>query len=387
MKTFTELQQNLLDLRTQLQDAEARYNEALVHGKRDEEGMAVRAQLKAERDAIKDSVENLEVTVENMRSAINSKNDAPVQPEQVTEARAKASYFRHVAGKARMNDAEKRFLGALDGGPTAGNGEMLLPVNIQTSVVAKAFEVNPMRQYITYTNIDGLQIPTLDEDVLTSAQALLKDGVSAKDITITAGMIKFAKERFAVGTMVADSVLGSTDVALTGYIEGALRSKLALTEHQFIFGDDLASHRNLFNPTHAIPTTEVDTATGTVYDALLEAIYSLHPAFLQNAVVVMSPIDYAKLRKELANTNTTLFVDGQKQIEGLPIVLDAMVGFEGKGIVIGDFSKYHINYESGASLKTAEDIRKGLHDFVLSAELDARVITPLAFHVVKKKSI
>lgn len=380
MATFTELQQNLMDLEVQLQEAEVRYNKELVHGKRDEAGMAVRSQLKAERDAINDSVTNLRPSVEAMRASFKAKDVTPEHMEAITEERAKASYYKQVARKKQMNDAEKRFLGALDGGATAGNGELLLPVNIQTSVVSDAFEINPLRAYCTYTAIDGLQIPTMENDVLTSAQAFLKDGQPAKDLVVTAGMIKFAKERFAVKTDVAESVLNSTNVSLVNYIEGTLRSKLALTEHSMMFGDVL-DHRNLLNPANAVPVLE----GATIYDSILEAIYSLHPMFLQNAVVVMSPMDYVALRKELANSSETLFANGRKEIEGLPIILDATVGFAGKGIVIGDFSKYQFNYESASTLKSTEDIVTGLHTFVLGAEVDARIITPLAFKIVKKK--
>lgn len=380
--TYTQLKITLRDKKQQLADARAKHIELVTFGKSDDASMIERNVAKAEVVSLEDAVKTLEANVDRMEAEMRAKDAKEPQDITVTEDVAKANYYRAAAGRTKLTDADRKFLGALPGGATYGNGELLLPQTVQTSLVHEAFEINPLRQYVTYTGIDGLQIPTMDSDVLTAANGLLVDGTPAVAINVEAGMIKFAKERFAVMTEVAESVLNSTNVNLVQYIEGTLRSKLALTEHEMMFGAKL-DHRNLFNPANAVPVYE----GATIYDSILTAFYELHPMFQANACVVMHPTDFVALRKELANSSETLFAEGRRQIEGMPIVLDASVGFEGKGIVLGDFRHYQFNYESTSSLKTDEDIKRGLHVFVLAAEVDARIITPLAFKIIKKKVV
>lgn len=385
---LTMLNITLQDKRSMLQEAEARYMEAVAGNHKDDMTVSLRSQLAKEVEVLRDDVKVLEERyAEGLAAAEPKKAEAVVG----NEIEARANYFRSLAGIEKLKENSKRFLGAIDGGATQGNGKNLLPVNIQTSLITDPETANPFRGLATYTMINGLQLPTISNTDFLAAKALLKDGETGHEIQLNAGMIQFVPARFSVFTKVSNKMLRSTDTALEAFIRAELGRELANKERLSALGTAEVGkeHMNLYHAGNALPVTEVTYATAEdLYNAILEAYYGLHQDYMVNAKVLMSQTDYVKVRKFLANTSETLFSEGRRVIESMEVVFDVEAKFESKGIIVGDFRKYHINYETDSgSIKAQEDITTGLWTIALEAYFDARIITPLAFKILKKKVV
>lgn len=387
--TLTELRNLLADKRAIAENTNADYLKALSRSASDADAVEQRAVLAKQLEITKGDVAALEAQVREMEANLKPTAKTTVELDDV---KARAQFFRSIANGEAPSEQVKRFLGAVDGGASMGNGKNLLPVNIQTSIITDPGVVNPLRQLANYTMINGLQLPTLTNESFEDAKSLLKDGETGHELTLKAGMIEFHPARFAVYTRVSAQMLRSTDVALDSFIRETLGKELANKERLCALGTPEAGkeHMNLFHAGNAVPVTEVVTTVATeasdLYNALLDAYYGLHQDYMAGAKIVMHQADYAKLRKFLANTNETLFDQGRRVLEGVEIVFDVEAKFDGKGILIGDFGQYRINYEStSGTIESQKDIVTGLVTIALEAYFDARIITPLAFKIVKKK--
>lgn len=386
---LTELRNTLEDKRAIAEKTKEAYLKVVARSASDADAVEQRSVLSKELDVARGDVAALEAEVREME--MNLKPTVKTL-SALDDVQARAQFFRSVANGEAPSEQVKRFLGAVDGGAAMGNGKNLLPVNIQTSIITDPGVVNPLRQLANYTMINGLQLPTLTNESFEEAKSLLKDGESGHELTLKAGMIEFNPSRFAVYTRVSAQMLRSTDVALDAFIRETLGKELANKERLSALGTPEAGkeHMNLFHVGNAVPVTEVATTITTeaedLYAALLDAYYGLHQDYMAGAKIVMHQADYAKLRKFLANTNEALYDQGRRVLEGVEIVFDVEAKFDGKGILIGDFAQYRINYEStSGTIESQKDIVTGLVTIALEAYFDARIITPLAFKIIKKK--
>ncbi len=383
---LTMLGITLEDKRSMLAEAEERFMSIVAGNHKDDASVAMRDSLRKECETLRGDIADLESRYnEKLKSAQPRKEEEGIV---ASESEAFANYFRSLTGVEKLKDASKRFLGAIDGGATQGNGKNLLPVNIQTSLITTPETRNPLRQLVTYTMINGLQLPTISNTSFNAAKALLKDGETGHEIQLNAGMISFVPSRFSVFTKVSNKMLRSTDTALEAFIRAELGRELANKERLSALGTAEVGkeHMNLYHAANSIPVTTVTYASAEdLYDALLAAYYGLHQDYMMNAKILMHQSDYATLRKFLANQNEVLYVEGRRLVEQMEVLFDTEAAFDGKGIIVGDFSQYHINYETDSgSIKAQEDITTGLWTIALEAYFDARVISPLAFKILKK---
>ncbi len=296
-------------------------------------------------------------------------------PDKDNLIKSKAAFYRAVA---TGEDRSKVYagLGAIPAGSAdLGSGSALLPSTLSSELIAEPFEENSLRRVEQTSQIAGLEEPRIsfaidDEDLLED----VIDFETAKEIEATADTVTYGRYKTKVKIKVSDTVLMGTDTNLVNTIENELRSGLARKEKLRAFAksaDDTHKHMSFY-------MNGIKGVTGdNIVSAIMAALGDLPDAFRANAKVVMRSADWYSYLQTLNGQNNELFTAKPEEVLGVPVIFNDKADIP----IVGDFSYAKQNYEPVATLKSDEDIDKGVYMYVLTAWGDHQIKLKSAFRL------
>jgi len=334
---------------------------------------AHRDELVARRDLLQKQHDEME---EAQRNAVAMKaGSGNGMTEKDVIVKNKAAFYRAVA---TGEDRSKVYAG-LGAIPAAsadlGNGSALLPSTLSSELIAEPFEENSLRRVEQTSQIAGLEEPRIsfaidDEDLLED----VIDFETAKEIEATADTVTYGRYKTKVKIKVSDTVIMGTDTNLVNTIENELRSGLARKEKLRAFAksaDDTHKHMSFY-------MNGIKGVTGAnIVAAIMAALGDLPDAFRANAKVMMRSADWYTYLQTLNGTNNELFTAKPEEVLGVPVIFNDKADIP----IDGDFSYAKQNYEPVATLKSDEDIDKGIYLYVLTAWGDHQIKLKSAFRL------
>ena len=334
---------------------------------------AHRDELVARRDLLQKQHDEME---EAQRNAVAMKaGSGNGMTEKDVIVKNKAAFYRAVA---TGEDRSKVYAG-LGAIPAAsadlGNGSALLPSTLSSELIAEPFEENSLRRVEQTSQIAGLEEPRIsfaidDEDLLED----VIDFETAKEIEATADTVTYGRYKTKVKIKVSDTVIMGTDTNLVNTIENELRSGLARKEKLRAFAksaDDTHKHMSFY-------MNGIKGVTGAnIVAAIMAALGDLPDAFRANAKVMMRSADWYTYLQTLNGTNNELFTAKPEEVLGVPVIFNDKADIP----IVGDFSYAKQNYEPVATLKSDEDIDKGVYMYVLTAWGDHQIKLKSAFRL------
>lgn len=296
-------------------------------------------------------------------------------PNKDSLIKNKAAFYRAVAtGEDRTKVYQG--LGAIPAGSADyGSGSALLPSTLSNELIAEPFEENSLRRVEQTSQIAGLEEPRIsfaidDEDLLED----VIDFETAKEIEATADTVTYGRYKTKVKIKVSDTVIMGTDTNLVNTIENELRSGLARKEKLRAFAksaDDTHKHMSFY-------MNGIKGVTGeNIVAAIMAALGDLPDAFRANAKVMMRSADWYTYLQTLNGSNNELFTAKPEEVLGVPVIFNDKADIP----IVGDFSYAKQNYEPVATLKSDEDIDKGVYMYVLTAWGDHQIKLKSAFRL------
>lgn len=258
---------------------------------------------------------------------------------------------------------------------STSQGGQLLPINVSNQLVSEPFTKNPLRSIETISTITNLILPKIAYEI--ADDGFVQDGDAAKNMTLTAGTIKFGRNEMKVRAGVSDTILMGTDTGLVQYVNNALSSALQEKERSLSLGTNNAAelkHMSFYDD-----TVNIKKVSGAdLYEAISMSIADLDDAFQDNAKVLMSRTDYYKMLKSLANGSTDLFGRKPEEVLGVPVIFTSAATTP----IVGDFSHAQLNYEINASLyEQYKDYEHGMNYFQFTTWFDHQIVLPSAFRL------
>ncbi|MEC0248894.1 phage major capsid protein [Paenibacillus chitinolyticus] len=288
---------------------------------------------------------------------------------------AKAEFIRNTIKGQPVSDDAKNALRAIPS-PNPTGGDNFLPTTMTNELISEPLVKNPLREALRISNIKGLELPkisfTLDDD------DFITDEQTAKELKLSGGKVSFGRFKFKVFAPVSDTVMHGSDVDLVNYVEDALRSGLAAKEKRVAFtatpktGEEHMSFYSTKNGIAEVPGK-------TKFEAIQNALTSLHENYRENAVIIMTYADFTAITKDLAGPNGSYFDAPPEKVFGKPIIFsDSAVN-----PIVGDFGKARLNYEGELIYETDKDVKTGDYLFVLTAWFDMQILLKSAFRIAK----
>lgn len=267
-------------------------------------------------------------------------------------------------------------------GANPGNG--LLPVEVSKSLISDIYGEDKFLSAITHTQIKGLRLPKVKA---TPAS----DAVRSPDGTTEAGETQLSDETVNFGRfpgrekiVVPTAILGGTETDLDAYISSRLQYDHRRRMRSRIFAaagttGDLA-HMSVYTKGAGNPDLPVSQGADTL-EAVQNAIAALPEGVREVAKVVMTYADWMEMIKTLANGATALFGAPTKEMLGFEVITCDYVGSD--GILVGDLSAIHVNYDDPLRLKTDEDIDLDMTKIVIAYDYDIRIEDPNKLRLAK----
>lgn len=245
-----------------------------------------------------------------------------------------------------------------------GSGSNLLPTQMSNDLIMEPTVVNPLRPFMTVTQITGLELPKLGFSVADDAFAA-KDGETAKEMALDAsGKITFGRNKMMLKAEVAETILRSTPINVEGAVNGGLQSAQAAKELKVIFATSPSAaekHMSLYAKTddaYDIKAVEGDT----MLDAIINAFGDLEDAYQDNARCVMRRQDYFAMIRTLSNSSESLYGKKPEEVIGFPVTFCAKATVP----VVGDIRFLHENFDMAPMYDTDKNVETGNRLFVLT---------------------
>ena len=293
----------------------------------------------------------------------------------------RGGYFKAAITRQPLSQELRNEL-AITTGANPGNG--LLPVEVSKSLISDIYGEDKFLSAITHTQIKGLRLPKVKA---TPAS----DAVRSPDGTTEAGETQLSDETVNFGRfpgrekiVVPTAILGGTETDLDAYISSRLQYDHRRRMRSRIFAaagttGDLA-HMSVYTKGAGNPDLPVSQGADTL-EAVQNAIAALPDGVREVAKVVMTYADWMEMIKTLANGATALFGAPTKEMLGFEVITCDYVGSD--GILVGDLSAIHVNYDDPLRLKTDEDIDLDMTKIVIAYDYDIRIEDPNKLRLAK----
>lgn len=328
----------------------------------------------------KDIVKDLTERLEGLNAQIKSYDESvspkePVMDENSRIISAKATLIRKTMAREPI-PANVR--AALKDDDSTG-GSNLIPKTLSTELVTEPKSKNPIRSLIQIKTIEGLEMPKVSYSIYDDDFIL--DSESAKEMALTAGLIKFGRNKFKVFADISETILSGTDTALVSDVNASLAAGMAEKEKKVMFatapksGEELMS---FYSTQNAIKVVK----GANLYFAIRNALADLADDF--NPTIVMKKSDYYSIIDFLANGSTALYGAQPETVLGAPVV------FCNEAIkpVIGDFSYAVLNYSpQKMTFETDKNVKTGMQSFVITAYFDFRILLASAFRIAEVEGV
>jgi HK97 family phage major capsid protein len=227
---------------------------------------------------------------------------------------------------------------------------------------------NPLRPFMTVTQITGLELPKLGFTVADDAFAA-KDGETAKEMALDgSGKITFGRFKMALSAEISETVLRGTPLNVEGAVTGGLQSAQAAKELKVMFNTNPSAaekHMSLYAKTddaYDIKAVEGDT----MLNAIINAFGDLEDAYQDNARCCMRRQDYFAMIRTLSNNSESLYGKKPEDVIGFPVIFCAKATVP----VVGDLRFLHENFDMAPLYDTDKDVSTGNRLFVLTHVYD-----------------
>lgn len=343
---------------------------------------------KAEVEGLRSRMQVMEGEKADMLAAFQGREKKPAAPMDKKEAAG--MFFRAALSGGDVNALPKMAYEQLGSIPAnnadQGSGSKLLPTQLSNELLMEPSVENPLRGYMTVTNITGLELPKLNFDVTDDAFAA-KDGETAKEMKLSGDSVSFGRHKMHLIARVSESVLRASPLNIEAAVWDGLKSAQAYKELKVIFAStpgtgetDMSLYATDGKTT---PSTLIKTVEGdTLFDALLAAYADLEDVYRPNARVCMRYADYAAMIRTMANGAEGLFLAKPEQVLGIPCIFCDKATTP----VIGDWSYLHLNYDCAPWYDTDKNIEKGIRLFDSTALYDVKIKMRSAFRLAKVKA-
>lgn len=364
MKTIYEIKREIQNYSEQLKKLHNENVDLALSG--DAEGIA---RTKKEIDTISVS---LNVLKEELERREKESIKIPVGEDNPIENRG-IMYRSIIKGEPVPEDIRRSLFGT-SSTPDTGGGNFI-PTNLGEELIFEKLKNNPIRDISTITNIVGLELPRVSYTI--DNMDFVKDGETAKEISLKGEKVKFGSFGFRVTTEVSDSLLEGTNTNLVEYIEKALKEGLATKEKHSIFKTTTPTekHMNIYSDTNNVKKIQGET----LFKAIKKALSDLPDEYYHNATIVMRKNEYFDMLEDLSNNNTNFYDKQSQSILGINVVFCE----EAEKPIVGDFSYLHINYDMNLKLEPERQPREGRNFFVLSGSFDIQYLLTSPFRIVE----
>ena len=257
----------------------------------------------------------------------------------------------------------------------ANPGNSVLPIEVSRSLITDIYGEDRFLSALTHTQIKGLRLPGVTASPASDAVREADGSTPAGATTLTDTVINFARYPGREKVTVPSAILRGTETDLDAYITGRLQYDHRLNMRKRIFAassttGDLA-HMSVYTTGAGNPALTVVEGSD-VLNAIQLAIADLPDGVRENAAVVMPYESWMALIQTLANGATTLFGKPTEEILGFKVITCDYVDADA-GILVGDLSTIHINYDDPLWLKTDEDIDLDMTKIVIGYDYDIRI--------------
>jgi len=250
-------------------------------------------------------------------------------------------------------------------GANPGNG--LLPITVSNTLIDDIYGDEGFLAEITHSQIKGLRLPKVKTTV-TQTTAAVAAGTAATEHSFEDDVLLFGRFPGRDKILVPGSVMRGTNVDLANYIQGKLKEihQARIYARMFATGatGDYA-HMSVYNTNVGI--AEVEGAT--MYEAICAALAAMPAGLRAASKVVMTPLAYFAMVKELAGGAATLFGKPSESMLGFSVVLCEYATQP----IVGDLKTIRVNYDDALFLKTDEDIDTDVIKFVINGDYDIQV--------------
>lgn len=336
------------------------------------------ADLKERYDGISEQIAEMESEA-RARLAADKKGGGSAQ---MSKQEAKGRFFQSVLNGSNVRELPQMVydqLGAIPANDDAlGTGSNLLPTQMANELLLEPLVQNPLRAFMTVTNVTGLEIPKLgfavDDD-----EFVLKDGATAKEMKLKGDKVSFGRKKMMLRAKVSETVLRSSALNVEGAVTSGLNSAQAAKELKVIFNQNPTAAdektMSLYTPETAIKRVKAKT----MLDSILDAYGDLEDLYVPNARVCMRRIDYIKMIRELANGSEALFGKKPEDIIGVPVI------FCDRAVVpvVGDWQFLHLNFDCPPLYDTDKEVDTGMRKFVLTHWYDIKIKMSSAFRIAE----
>lgn len=324
----------------------------------------------------KKDIDTITASLEVLKAELDrrEKESIKVPVEQDNPIENKGIMYRSILKGEPVPEDIKRSLFGTSSTPDTG-GSNFIPTNLGEELIFEKLKNNPIRDISTTTNIVGLELPRVSYTI--DNMDFVKDGETAKEISLKGEKVKFGSFGFRVTTEVSDSLLEGTNTNLVEYIEKALKEGLATKEKYCIFKTttEQEKHMNIYSDTNNVKKIQGET----LFKAIKKALSDLPDEYYHNATIVMRKNEYFDMMEELSNNNTNFYDKQSQSILGINVVFCE----EAEKPIVGDFSYLHINYDMNLKLEPERQPREGRNFFVLSGSFDIQYLLTSPFRIVE----
>ena len=320
-------------------------------------------------DTITSSLEVLNAELERREKEL-----IKVPVEQDNPIENKGIMYRSILKGEPVPDDIKRSLFGTSSTPDTGGGNFI-PTNLGEELNFEKLKNNPIRDICSISNIVGLELPRVSYTI--DNIHFVKDGETAKEISLKGEKVKFGSFNFRITTEVSDSLLKGTNTNLVEYIEKALKDGLSAKEKHSIFKTTTENekHMNIYSDRNNVKKIQGES----LFKAIKKALSDLPDEYYHNATIVMKKNDYFDMMEELSNNNTNFYDKQSQSILGTNVVFCE----EAEKPIVGDFNYLHINYDMDLTLEPERKAREGRNYFVLSGSFDIQYLLTSAFRIAE----
>lgn len=306
-------------------------------------------------------------------------NPAPA----MTKKEAAGMFYRAVLNGQDVNQLPKMLyeqLGAIPAGNAdQGSGSVFLPTQLSNDLLMEPSIVNPLRPYMTVTQITGLELPKMLFQ-LEDDSFLAKDGETAKELKITGENVRFGRNKMHLIARVSETVLRSSPLNIEAAVTGGLTSAQAAKELSVLFAaapktgeEDMSFYaKNTGKTAYLIKEVKGKDLLASI----LASIADLEDGYRDNARVVMRFADYVTILRALGG-DASLYSAQPEQIIGKPVIFCDRATIP----VVGDISYMHLNFDSVPWVDTDKDVEKGNRLFTSTTLYDIKPRMRAAFRL------
>ena len=419
----------LLEKRTALKEKLGSFKDAIDNKTITDDQIKEMRSIKDDISKINDDIAELD---EERRNAVPANNERSVEMEnkqfKALEKRATADMIR---GKLRGSEAAKKYVEAVkeqkdlpqesrdlpDNGlswgnavnGTSSNGGVLIPTSVSQTIIQKLQETSPVFALSNKVGSMNGNLEVVREND-TSDDGFVGELEAVKAQTPTLKYVTLAQKRVGAALQLSEMMINDSAPDVVDYAIGRLgRSLGKAIERAVLVGAKAGEDANkTFKPVIGADDVKVVTLAGATptLDEMLDFTMSINPAYLDQAIFVMSRDAFNAVSKLKDDDNEHLIFKPQMQtaiagavgvrpgysFQGIPVfVSDVLNGNKNGQIILGNFNAgYTIMTKQGLQLthvvSDTTQAMTGGHLVVLNGYMDGTVTNPSAFVVAKPAS-